>query len=192
MENNLFRKSTMDRISSPDQLNDYIKVTSVSVWCILAGLFVFVLGVGIWGFTGSIPETVQVEGVAYAVTDNANAVYCFLPLGTAKRLKEGMNVQVSPEYAPRSEYGFIYGKIAKIGKRPVTEQQIVKTFGSLKYLQGLLPEGNALEIKLSLEEVDNKLQWSNKKGETITLSSGSKCSVLIITKARKPYQLVLN
>lgn len=192
MENNLFRKSSIERISSPEQLNDYLKVTNISVWSILGALFALLLGVMIWSFTGSIPETVQINGVAYSTANNADTVYCYLPLGTSKRLQEGMEVQVSPDYASRSEYGYIYGKIESIGQVPVTENQIINTFGSLKYLQGLIPEGNVIEVKMVLDKKGELLKWSNIKGEKIFLTSGSKCNVLIITKERKPYELLLN
>lgn len=192
MENNIFRKSSIERISSPEKLNEYIKVTNLSVWCVLSGLFAILLGAIIWGFTGSIPETVQIEGIAYSKAQNANVVYCYLPLGTSKRLSEGMEVQVSPEYAPRSEYGYVYGKITSIGKTPITENQIIDTFGSVKYLQGLIPQENVVEVKMTLEETGTKLKWSNEKGEALSLTSGSKCNILILIKERKPYELILN
>ncbi|MBV7272460.1 hypothetical protein JMF89_07180 [Clostridiaceae bacterium UIB06] len=192
MENNLFRKSSIERISSPEQLNDYLKVTNISVWCILGALFALLFGVMIWAFTGSIPETVKISGVAYSAASNADKVYCYVPLGTSKRLEEGMEVQVSPDYASRSEYGYIYGKIESIGKVPVTENQIIQTFGSLKYLQGIIPDGNVIEVKMVLGKNGKSLKWSNIKGEKVLLTSGSRCNVLIITKERKPYELLIN
>ncbi len=35
MDQNLFREKSIDRISSPEQLNDYLRVTSPAVWVIL-------------------------------------------------------------------------------------------------------------------------------------------------------------
>ena len=32
MKNDLFRKDAVDRVTSPDQLNDYIKVVPTGVW----------------------------------------------------------------------------------------------------------------------------------------------------------------
>ncbi|MFA9465804.1 MAG: hypothetical protein ACERKN_16100 [Velocimicrobium sp.] len=194
MESNLFRKSSMERISSPEQLNDYLKVTNIRVWCMLGAFFALLFGTLIWGFTGSIPETVQIMGVAYSDVNNVDAdtIYCFLPLGTSKRLSEGMSAQVSPEYASRSEYGYIYGKITSIGETPITEDEIIKTFGSLNFLQGLIPEGNVIEVKIALNENEKGLKWSNQKGTKVFLTSGSKCNVLIVTKDRKPYELILN
>ena len=32
MNNGLFRKNSLDKISSPEQVNDYIKTTNLSTW----------------------------------------------------------------------------------------------------------------------------------------------------------------
>ena len=191
MENDLFRKSPLERISSPEQLNDYIKVTSISSWALVAGLFIFLAGAVFWGLTGSIPETVTVTGVAFAEADEVEEIYCFVPLGSAKRLQTGMEVQVSPEYAPRAEYGYIYGQIASIGDAPVTDQQIIETFGNLDFVEGLLVKGNLLQVKIALHRQDGELLWSSPKGQEVSLSSGSHCEILIITQERKPYELIL-
>ena len=62
MESSLFRKSALDRISSPEQLNEYMKVAGPGVWAILAGIAVTFAAFIVWGLTGSIPETVQIGG----------------------------------------------------------------------------------------------------------------------------------
>lgn len=36
MESNIFRKKSMDRVSSPEQLNDYVRVMNPGIWMILA------------------------------------------------------------------------------------------------------------------------------------------------------------
>jgi hypothetical protein len=102
-----------------------------------------------------------------------------------------MEVQVSPDYAPREEYGYIYGKIEKVGENPVTPREIVKNFGSVQYVQGLIPQGNVIEISVVLDSNAAGLKWSNKKGKSISVTNGSYCNVLIVTRERKPYELIL-
>ena len=36
MSDQIFRKKSLDRISSPEQLNDYIRVANPGIWMILA------------------------------------------------------------------------------------------------------------------------------------------------------------
>ena len=41
----------MDKVTSPEKLNDYIKVSNPTVWIILAAVAVLLAGAVIWGFT---------------------------------------------------------------------------------------------------------------------------------------------
>lgn len=103
-----------------------------------------------------------------------------------------MPAQVSPDYAPREEYGYILGSVASIGSEPISENDIIQTFGNPRYVEGLVPPGNVVEIKINLKETDGQLHWSNQKGQAVTVSSGTSCSVLVVTRERKPYELLFN
>jgi hypothetical protein len=50
----IFREKSLKRVSSPEQLDDYIKVTTPSVWIILAATIVLLAGMIIWGVFGKI------------------------------------------------------------------------------------------------------------------------------------------
>jgi len=50
----IFRKKSLDRVTSPEQLNDYIKVTTPSVWLILIATLILIVGVVVWALFGRI------------------------------------------------------------------------------------------------------------------------------------------
>ena len=50
----IFRKKSMDRVSSPEALNDYIRVTTPSVWIVLIALVVLLLGMLAWSILGRV------------------------------------------------------------------------------------------------------------------------------------------
>ena len=58
---NLFRKKNLDKISSPEQLNDYIRVTKPSVWLTLLALVILLLGMLAWSILGTV-EVVNNNG----------------------------------------------------------------------------------------------------------------------------------
>ena len=63
MENKeVFRKSNLERISSPEKMNDYIKVINPSVVIMLAALGLLLLGGLAWGLMGNIPLTENLSG----------------------------------------------------------------------------------------------------------------------------------
>ena len=41
----LFRKETLDRISSPEQLTDYLRVTNPGIWVVLAAVILLLAGI---------------------------------------------------------------------------------------------------------------------------------------------------
>jgi len=189
-ENNIFRKTALDRISSPEQLNEYMKVAGPGVWCMLAGLFVTFAAFIVWGFLGTIPETVVVTGTALAPSDSAVVIYSFLTIEESKPLEVGMNVRVSPDYAPKEQYGYIYGKITSIGRTPVTTESLEARLGSdIAFLT--LASGNLIEVIIELETHENgDLRWSTSSGAEMDLVVGATCSLTIITAERKPYELM--
>ena len=54
MKKSLFRKSSIDRVQSPEQLNDYIKVSNPSVWIIIIAIIVLLVAVIIWSVFGTL------------------------------------------------------------------------------------------------------------------------------------------
>ncbi|MDO4199638.1 MAG: hypothetical protein Q4D57_02620 [Clostridia bacterium] len=189
-ESGLFRKSTLERVSSPEQLNEYIKVNNPSLILMLVGLFVIVISGFIWMFSGGIPETVNLNGVIIEEPGRPQEVCCYVPISTSKRLKEGMDVQISPDYAGREEYGYVNGKITSVGKDVVTSEYLQANFENpqvvLPAVQMAAKEGNVVEIRMSVGE------WSNEKGKQITLSEGANCTVQAVVGETKAYQFIIN
>ncbi len=50
----IFRKKSLERVTSPEQLNDYIRVTTPSVWIILAATLILIIGTLVWAVFGKI------------------------------------------------------------------------------------------------------------------------------------------
>jgi len=61
---NLFRKKSLERISSPEQLNAYIRVATPSVWLLLSGIVILLAGVCVWGVFGHMDTTLTAVAVA--------------------------------------------------------------------------------------------------------------------------------
>lgn len=88
MGQKLFRKESLDRVSSPEQLNQYIRVANPSVWLILSAVIVLLAAVCAWGITGRLETTRSVK----AVVRNQEA-FCFLTEEQYAQVKEGMTIR---------------------------------------------------------------------------------------------------
>ena len=189
MENSLFRKSALDRISSPEQLNEYMKVAGPGVWAILAGLAVTLAAFIVWGFVGSIPETVVIYGTVLSPDSDTAAVYSYLPIEDAKLISAGMKVRISPDYAPREQFGYIYGIVKSVGNIPVNETDLRAALGDSFNLI-YLPQGNVIEVIIEFELQSGSPRWSTTRGASVEVITGSTCLMDVITAERKPYELM--
>ena len=52
--NGIFRQKSIDKVSSPEKLDTYIRVTTPSVWITLAAILVLLIGALVWGIFGEL------------------------------------------------------------------------------------------------------------------------------------------
>ena len=91
MENNeLYRKKAVERITSPEKLNDYIHVTSPSIWMALGAIILILVGALVWAAFGNIYTTVNGAGV---VKDKNLVIY--VKVSDRPSVKEGMEITVN-------------------------------------------------------------------------------------------------
>lgn len=70
----LYRKSALERMSNPEQLDKVLKVTSPMSWIALMGITLIIVVTIVWSIVGTIPETITAKGVVSAVV-GSNSVY---------------------------------------------------------------------------------------------------------------------
>ena len=86
----VYREKTLERISSPDQLTDYLRVTNPGIWVILAAVIILLAGVFVWSCTG-VMET-KAQATVIIKNDVAEVA-----TRDAKDLKEGDELRVGGE-----------------------------------------------------------------------------------------------
>lgn len=50
----LFRKKSLENLDSPENLDSYLKVTSIPGWLVIIAVIILIIGCAIWGFTSKI------------------------------------------------------------------------------------------------------------------------------------------
>lgn len=66
----IFREKSLKRISSPEQLNDYIHMVKPSVWILLGAIVVLLVGAIVWSVFGYMDSTATVAAFAYEEDDS--------------------------------------------------------------------------------------------------------------------------
>lgn len=59
----LFRKASLERLSSPERLDTLLQVTTPRAWFALAGFVAVIVALTVWGVFGAVPETVDGRGL---------------------------------------------------------------------------------------------------------------------------------
>ena len=90
MDETLYRKKSLEKISSPEALSDYLRVTSPTVWLILIAIILLLSGLLIWSSVASIDSFAT--GTA-AVEDGSMHIR-FADEQIARNVKVGMPVRV--------------------------------------------------------------------------------------------------
>ena len=98
MEQQIFRGKSVQRLSSPEQLNDYLRVSSPSVWLCLGAIVILLIGVCVWGVLGRLDTTLHTAAIAEGGT-----LTCLIREEDAGRVQAGMTVSAGGERTALAE-----------------------------------------------------------------------------------------
>ena len=185
-KNSLFRKSSLSRVSSPEQLNEYIKTTNPSVVLIMITVFSILFAGFVWIFNSNIPKYQDINGIVVS-ENNRKFLYSFVDIGVSKKLQVGMETRVSPVYFPVEQYGYISGKIVKIGNSLITEEYITENFVNDNLFFESFPNYyNCVEVVISFESS------SQDKISLDDVIEGSRCISSVIIGNQRAIDIVMN
>ena len=89
-QQSLFRKDSVERISSPEQLTDYLRVTTPTVWVLMIAIILLLIGMFVWGYFAYIESYVP----ATATVDGGKMIVRFDDQELARNIQAGMVVKV--------------------------------------------------------------------------------------------------
>ena len=77
------------KVDSPEQLNQYIRLSNPGVWILLIAIVVLLIGVCAWGFFGKIDTKIT----TVAISGDYNS-YVYIKEADLEKVKNGMNVEI--------------------------------------------------------------------------------------------------
>lgn len=86
----LFRAKSLDRISSPEDLSDYVRVANPGVWLILCGVVILLVGMLVWSVFGVLETTID----AVCISENGKGL-CYISEENIGKIQPGMQVRLS-------------------------------------------------------------------------------------------------
>jgi len=91
----LYRKSLLEKIQSPDQLDKMVKITPPSFWVAIIGGLIIIGVVFVWSLVGTIPEKVNTNGVylhdqnAYTISSEVSGIVEDVNVKVGDEVREG-------------------------------------------------------------------------------------------------------
>ena len=98
MNTQLFRKKSVDKVSSPEQLDEYIRVANPGVWMVLAAIIILLAGVVVWGCIGHLDTTLDT-----AVVCEGGEALVYVKEADIEKIQVGMTVRVGDSECVISE-----------------------------------------------------------------------------------------
>ena len=205
MARQVYRKSLLERISSPEQLDKMIVITSPSYWlAILGGAFIIVAAL-VWSILGSIPINMETTGifVSAQMSDQQTAdsqsigeqqVICYVPISSGKKIVPGMEAVVCPTTVNQQEYGNMMGEVVAVDPYVTSYEDIVAALGSDSLAQMFSQTGPVVAVTCKLRTDATTVSgfwWSNDNGATVVLAEGTIMIVDIILEEKSPISMLL-
>ena len=116
MENRSPKDLPETRLSSPDQLNEYIRVARPSVWIVLGATAILIVCALIWGFNAKLDRVVNGSGFVQGGT----AVIC-LSEDLVAQVSKGMRAKFSGEVSE--------GTVSYVSGEGISREEAVKRLG---------------------------------------------------------------
>lgn len=150
----VFRKSSLDKLSSPEQLDKLIKITSPRSWLILAFFVLICVSTVIWSLAGSIPKKVQAQGIIIN-SGGTKSIFC------------AVDGEISDVTVEKNDYVYVGDILARVSQGPLVDEAIqvdqqIKEIEALN-LTGKSDLKNAKESNLNLIDIKNQISDIDKQ-----------------------------
>ena len=96
MEKQVFREQSVERIASPEQLQDYMRVTTPGTWMVLAAVILLLAGLIISSALVNVESTIPGQAI---VEEDGLLLQIELPLSQKSLVSPGMVVRVADREA---------------------------------------------------------------------------------------------
>ncbi|WP_099206089.1 hypothetical protein [Scatolibacter rhodanostii] len=152
MDKPIFREKSLQKISSPDELSQYIKVASPGVWLILFFVLTMLVALIIWCFFGELPTTITTMGYA-----KNGEIVCYLSPKQAEEITDRVSVSI----------GESKGELISVSETPLSQAEIALKYSEDYIVDTLAAQEWNLEIKILANGVKDGLHEIILTTETV-------------------------
>jgi HlyD family secretion protein len=118
----------------------------------------------------------------------------YIPAGDGKKVRPGMEIQVSPSTVKPEEYGFIIGRVDSVSLFPSTPNGMQRVLRNEQLAKELSQSGAPIEVAAELLKDSHTVsgyKWSSPQGPPISVFSGTLCNGNIVVGNKRPVEYVI-
>jgi hypothetical protein len=192
----MFRKAALDRLSSPEELDQLLRVTRPRSWVALLALGGLLVAGLLWGVFAVIPTPVSGQGVRLG-GDEADPVLhavIFVTLEDGRRIEPGQAATIDLAAVRKEEFGFVRGTVRQVAEFPSDQHQMQQLLNSDAYAQALATAGMLIAVQVDLRPdptTPSGYAWSTGSGPPITMKPHMICAGMITIREQAPISLVI-
>ncbi|MBD2071846.1 hypothetical protein H6F93_30730 [Leptolyngbya sp. FACHB-671] len=184
----IFRKESLERLSSPEQLDQLMQVVSPKSWLPLASLASLMALALVWGFFGRIPITAVGKGILVHPTQSSNELVGLTYFGSdeAKQIQPGMEIMLVPDTIGSEQTDGLVARIKSVSEPSVTTLDAARQ-------SGITDQENLVEVVAELEpdpSTASGYRWSSARGTRLTLAPGMSAIARITLAEKAPITFV--
>ncbi len=163
----LFRKQSLQKLSSAEQLDRMIPMIRPSFWLVLAGAALVLLAGVLWGIFGRLPVCADGPGI---VARDGQTVLCCLPLEDGKQVQAGMTVLVQRAAGDRQSTGAASTEVVWVEPYVTSSEDLAEKLGDEGLAEEFLAGGPVVAVECA------------PAGEALPAGTLLSCSVVLEEK----------
>ncbi len=189
-QDHLFRQVSLERLSSPEQLDQLMQIASPKRWIPIAAVGVaLAAGIG-WSILGRIPVTAVGASVLVHPADGSEQLMglAYFDSRDANQIRVGMPVVLVPDITGGDRIGGVIGRIQDISASSVTTLDQAQNQMSL---EGLPQQTVIVLVDLEPDTTTvSGYKWTSASGRDLTIPAGATATARLTLMELAPIQLV--
>ncbi|HHP7246207.1 MAG TPA: hypothetical protein ACFE0H_16135 [Elainellaceae cyanobacterium] len=188
----IFRKESLERLSSPEQLDQIMQVVNPKSWLPLVALGAVMGFALLWGILGRIPITATGRGLLVYPSDSTSELVglAYFNQGEGDRIQPGMSIILVPETATSERVGGILGHVREVSKPGIMTLKMAREAPTADATES---HSDVIEVLVELEEDPSSpsgYRWSSRGGSGLTLSAGITATARVTLEEKAPITIV--
>jgi len=186
----IFRKAALDRLASPEELDNVMTVAPPRSWIALAAIGLLFAGALAWGIGGRLRIEVTAAGVC---TGSPLEAVVYLHARDARQVRTGAPALVLPEVYGAAEYGYIEGTVLAMDAALASRDSMRAALGDERLVERLAASGPVVALRVHLSpdpKSASGVRWSSSTGPE-SVPSGIPCTATVTVAERRPVTLVI-